>query len=51
MPDITMCTGEGCKKRERCYRFTATPTPGRQSYFLTPPVDKDTGDCEYLEDE
>jgi len=42
MPDITMCTGEGCPKKETCYRFTAIP--GRyQSFFVAPPY-KD-GDC------
>ncbi len=38
MPDISMCHGYGCSIRDRCYRFTATPTPERQSYYtLTPP--------------
>lgn len=32
MPDIAMCFGEGCKKKETCYRFRATPNPYRQSY-------------------
>lgn len=26
MPDITMCKNETCKKKEDCYRFTATPS-------------------------
>lgn len=25
MPDITMCKGKGCKKRESCYRYVAKP--------------------------
>ena len=25
MPDITMCPGEGCDKKDSCYRHTATP--------------------------
>jgi len=45
MPDISMCSGEGCPLKENCYRFTATPSKFRQSYFFTPPF-KD-GECEY----
>lgn len=26
MPDITMCLSKVCKMREKCYRFTATPS-------------------------
>ena len=26
MPDITMCPGAGCNKKDTCYRHTATPT-------------------------
>ncbi len=47
MPDISMCSGKTdateCPRRERCYRFTATPTPRRQAY-LRPPLDAD-GTC------
>lgn len=42
MPDIAKCTGEGCPKKESCYRFTSKPSM-RQSYFVTPPI-KD-GEC------
>lgn len=45
MPDIAMCTGGDCPKRETCYRFTAKPTPLRQAYFGEPPI-KD-GKCEH----
>lgn len=37
MPDITMCSGEGCVIKEDCYRFKATPNEYRQSYFTEPP--------------
>jgi len=51
MPDITMCKGSigayVCKKKDNCYRHTAEPTPRWQSYFLTPPFSKQTGDCVY----
>lgn len=45
MPDITMCEGTGCPRKESCHRFTATPSEYRQSYFETPPV-KEDGKCE-----
>jgi hypothetical protein len=47
MPDISMCTGEGCPHKAACYRFTAKPTPLWQAYFTTPPVKAD-GTCEYF---
>lgn len=37
MPDITMCKGAGCPHKEACYRFKATPSPYRQSYFAESP--------------
>lgn len=45
MPDITMCTGEGCKLKETCYRYKAKPDQ-YQYYFTKPPVKN--GNCEYL---
>lgn len=39
-----MCTGNGCSKKDTCYRFTATPGHW-QSYFCVPPIDKD-GNCD-----
>lgn len=44
MPDITMCEGTGCPRKESCHRFTAKPSE-YQSYFVTPPV-KEDGKCE-----
>ncbi len=38
MADITMCTGEKCKLKKSCYRFTAPVNVYWQSYFLTPPI-------------
>ena len=32
MPDISMCMNETCKSKKQCYRYTATPTEGQQSY-------------------
>ena len=44
-PDISMCPGTGCKVKETCYRYTATPGM-RQSYFITPPLNEDDT-CDY----
>lgn len=33
MPDIAMCKNENCKKKLKCYRYTATPSEYRQSYM------------------
>lgn len=40
MPDITMCEGGSCPKRDQCYRFRAVPSEYRQSYFQQPPWDR-----------
>lgn len=36
-----MCSGENCPMKERCYRFTATKSDWRQSFFLNPPIKED----------
>lgn len=46
MPDITMCLDTECPQKERCYRFTAKPTPYRQSYFMFSPKSMDV--CQYF---
>lgn len=48
MPDITMCTGEGCPHRDHCYRFTATPDEQRQSYWKLPPIEP-SGWCRWFD--
>tara|TARA_R110000737_G_C14624761_1_gene494607 strand:- start:34167 stop:34343 length:177 start_codon:yes stop_codon:yes gene_type:complete len=48
MPDISMCANQFCPRKEDCYRFTATPSPHRQSYAVFKP-DAD-GDCEHYWD-
>jgi len=45
MSDITKCTGVSCDKRKECYRFTAKGSY-RQSWFMNPPVNVKTQDCE-----
>jgi hypothetical protein len=37
MADITMCNGKGCEMKEICYRYKATPSEFRQSYFFNSP--------------
>jgi hypothetical protein len=46
MPDITMCSGEGCERRGECYRFMAKPSEFMQAYFAKPPLED--GDCLYF---
>jgi hypothetical protein len=48
MVDISMCTGNGCLRKNDCYRFTATADKYRQSYFAKPPVKRGGIDCEYF---
>ena len=49
MADITKCNGEGCHKKETCYRYTAPSSEYRQSYFVIVPI-KDNKTCdEYWE--
>ena len=47
MPDITMCNGESCPKKEDCWRFTATPDKYWQSYFSESPMAK-YGECDHF---
>lgn len=39
MADITKCSGDGCPKKETCFRFTAETDPLRQSTFAEPPLE------------
>jgi len=43
MPDIAKCKGEGCDKKERCYRYTAEPDEYYQTYGYFDPEG-----CEYF---
>ena len=51
MPDISMCQGGDCPMKEKCYRFTATPTPGRQAYISVPYKTDDDGNvtCDFYD--
>lgn len=46
MPDITMCTGKDCPKKERCYRFKATPNLIYQSFSDFKERRLEDGSCE-----
>ena len=50
MADITMCSGKGCRVKDKCYRFTAKRCEYGQSYFFNPPlkVKNDILVCDYF---
>jgi len=51
MPDIAMCNGDGCAKRDTCYRATATPSYYQSYFTLNPIKDENSGECpEYWDD-
>jgi len=37
MPDITMCHGYDCPRKETCYRYWARPSEFWQSWFADDP--------------
>ena len=43
--DITMCEGKNCDLSITCYKYTATPSQYRQSYFTESPIEN--GECEH----
>jgi len=45
-PDITMCSGQECPKKDTCFRYLAKPSEYRQSYFFDTPI-KEDGTCEH----
>ena len=47
MADISMCKGNGCSKKEKCYRHTAVQNEYWQTFFLKEPIDE-KGECEYF---
>ena len=46
MADISMCKGDDCPQKERCYRFLAKQAKRMQSFFRRPP--RKNGECEYF---
>lgn len=47
MPDISKCPGGNCPIKETCYRYTATPSKWRQSYFAETPI-KEDNTCDHF---
>lgn len=45
MSDITKCLGGKCKRKKKCYRYTAKDSKF-QSYFVLTPLRKNK--CEYF---
>lgn len=45
MVDMTKCSGDGCEKKNQCYRHMAHES-ALQLYFIEPPVRN--GECEYF---
>lgn len=45
MVDIAKCSGNGCEKRDSCYRYVAPADTYYQSYFQTPPIED--GECQF----
>lgn len=48
MPDISMCANNNCTLSSKCYRFTATPNPWRQTYAKF--AQDENGECNYFWD-
>ena len=44
MPDISMCRNISCTLKEKCYRYTATPSPIWQAYADFSP--DESGNCD-----
>ncbi len=42
MPDITMCSGQNCEKKETCYRYMAIPSSWQSMFAEEMPED-----CKY----
>ena len=49
MVDISMCSGEGCPRKNECYRHRAKDAGEYQSWFARPPLESDLNCDEFLE--
>jgi hypothetical protein len=45
--DITLCPGQNCPIKQRCYRFSAK-VRGRKNFFAKVPYIFNTNSCEYF---
>ena len=50
MPDISMCSGQDCPLKEKCYRYTAPKSEFWQSWFGNVPYNHEKEKCEYFWD-
>lgn len=50
MADISKCIGEGCSKKDGCYRFTALASEFRQAYAAFNENLNEDGTCDYFLD-
>ena len=50
MTDISKCDGEGCPRKDSCYRYTATSSTW-QSWFSAPPGCEDGLCPDYMPNE
>lgn len=48
MPDISMCKGEGCPLKEKCYRHMAKPDSHWQCFMEAVPYNKEKKSCDYF---
>lgn len=47
MTDMTLCSGDRCPIKQKCYRFTHKAY-GRQNYFVGTPYNFTTQTCNYF---
>ncbi len=45
--DITLCRGEHCPIKQKCYRFTLEVL-GRHNFWTQAPYNSNTNSCEYF---
>ena len=48
MSDLCKCLGIDCPIKKACLRHMGDSHSPMQSFFVEPPFDPDTGDCEYF---
>lgn len=51
MPDITMCENKECPLKDKCFRYTATPSEHIQSYsYFKPTIVDGKATCDWFWD-
>lgn len=46
MADISKCNGDGCPKKDNCYRYTAPSSEHWQAYFTLVPYNHTEKKCD-----